>query len=214
MIDEQVLLRKVFDATRSFELDEWELRSDSDGRTVEGRIVPYDEVVTIRDRHPLTGEMVEFNEQFLHGSCKAMEQACEQRRNASFIAYLIDHEERDFGSKIGYAQWIKDAKDGGYASFRLYPGRDLEKVQAMLRESHKGLSVKFRDTRPPKLIDNVVSRVQVHIDHVAATPLPAYRNAKVLAMRDDEQTAIEYGTPKLDELDSWFASIRTPPVHA
>ena len=211
MTDTDFMLRKVVDGTRSFAVEEWEIRSDSDGRTVEGRVIPYNEVVTIRDMDA-TGQIIEFREQFLKGSCLAMAQACEKRRNASFIAYLLDHNETSLSHRIGYAQWIRDAKDGGYAGFRLYPGPDLEKIQAMLRESHTGLSVKFADTRPPKLVDGIVSRVQVHIDHVAATADPAYTGAQVLAMRNDEAVAVEYGTPKLDEVTAWLEAMKVAPV--
>lgn len=210
--EDEILCRKVAGASRSFALTEWELRSDGDGRTVEGRIVPYNEVVKVVDFHPLTGDLFEFREQFLRGSCKAMEQACKERGNASWIGLNLDHDERNLSSKIGCARTIADGSDGAYATFRLYEGQDLDKVRSMLRESHTGLSVKFADTRQAKLIDGIVSRVQVHIDHVAATPDPNYRSARVLAMRDDQTAPVEYGTPKLDAIRAWLEANRTANV--
>jgi hypothetical protein len=75
----------------------------------------------------------------------------------------------------------------------------------MLRESHNGLSIAFHDTRPPKIIDDVVARVQVHIGHVAATPSPAYANAGITAMRDAAPELVLAGTPKLDDVSEWLA---------
>lgn len=189
---------------RTFDVGELQLRSD--GRTVEGRIVPYNEVIKVFDRHPETGELTRFEEQFMPRSCLAMAQAVAKRGNAAFMAFLMEHEEHDFGAKIGYATTLQDASDGAYATFRLYDGRDIDKVRSMLAESHRGLSIGFADTRPPKIIDGVVSRVQVHIDHVAATPSPCYASAGITAMRGDEQPNPE--TPRLDEVQAWLESLK------
>jgi len=199
---------------RSFDVGEWHLRADdSDGRTVEGRIVPYNQIETVYERDRQTGEVVQFKEQFLPGSCTAMVQAVAKRGNAAWISLLMEHQENDFGAKIGFAQSLESREDGAYAVFRLHDGNDLPKVRSMLRESHTGLSVSFADTRNPKIVDGVVSRVQVHINHVAATPTPVYSDAKVLAMRsvfDGESTLVPniHETPNLDAVKEWLESMK------
>lgn len=191
--------------TRAFEIDEWELRAD--GQFVDGRIVPYNRPTEIVERNRETGELMRYSEQFLPHSCLAMAQSVAKRGNAAFISFLMEHEEHDFNAKIGYATDLRDADDGAHATFKLYPGNDLDKVRAMLNESHKGLSLMFGDVRPPKVIDGIVSRVQVHISHVAATPTPCYADALITGMRaDDEMPA--YATPMLNEVTEWLASIR------
>lgn len=186
---------------RTFELGEWELRSD--GRTMEGVIVPFNEVATIYDRDEQTGEVVRFQEQFLSGSCTTMEQACKKRGNAGWISLFLDHEETRLDYRIGCARQLWQTREGTRAEFALSKGQDLEKVQSILEDSHNGLSVKFRDIARPKLIDGVVSRVQVYVDHVAATPMPAYVGAMVTGMRSDDDEMV-FETPKLDSVRAWL----------
>lgn len=193
--------------TRDFEIDDWHVRSSNDGRTVEGRIVPYNEPTEVVERTE-AGELVRYTEQFLERSCMAMVQASQSRANASFISFLMDHEERDFNAKIGYASTLESRDDGAYAVFRLYQSRDLEKVVCMLDESHKGLSIAFRDTKPPKVIDGVVSRVQVHIDHVAATPTPCYAGAAISGIRAEDSELVVATTPNLDAIKQWLDANR------
>jgi HK97 family phage prohead protease len=197
---------------RSFDVGEWNIRSDDpDGRTVEGRIVPYNQIETVVQRDQATGELVKFKEQFLPGSCLAMVQAAQKRGSASWIALLMEHNEYDFDANVGFAHSLESREDGAYAVFRLHDGNDLPKVRSMLRESHTGLSVSFADTRPPKIEDGLVSRRQVHINHVAATPTPVYSGAKVLAMRADNDDGILstiHDTPNLDSVKEWLAAMK------
>lgn len=180
----------------------------SDGRTVDGCIVPYDTPTDVVEAHKVTGELISYREQFMARSCQAMAQHVARRGNGAFIPLLMEHEEDSWDAKIGYVTHLKDERDGAYATFRLYEGKDLEKVQSMLRESHKGLSVAFKDVKPPRIIDDVVSRVQVLIGHVAATPSPAYAGAAIMSMREGEDEGlIIAGTPKLDELYEWLATV-------
>lgn len=193
---------------RAYEINDWHLRSDDDGRTVEGRIVPYNEPTDVVERNE-DGTLVRYTEQFLPRSCMAMAQSVMKRGNAAFISFLMDHEERDFGAKIGYAANLEDRDDGAYATFRLYESRDIDKICSMLRESHKGLSVHFGDRKPPKMVDGIISRVQVHIDHVAATPTPCYAGAGITGMRAMDELHV-VSTPNLDEVQAWLTSLRTP----
>jgi len=177
-----------------------------DGRTVEGCIVPYGQVAEVVERDPDTGEVSRYPEQFLRHSCMKLAQVCSRRGNAAFISLVLDHDEsRD--AEIGYARSLTSEDDGAYATFRLYESRDLEKHVSMLRESHTGLSVKFADLRPPKLLDGVVSRVQVGIEHVAATPIPTYAGAGILSVRAMDGTELR-DTPQLDGVRAFLASIK------
>lgn len=194
---------------RTFEFKEWELRSD--GRTMEGVIVPFNEVATIYDRDETTGEIVKFQEQFLPGSCTTMEQVCKSRTNAGWISLFLEHDET-LDNRLGCARQIWQTKEGAVAEFALAKGRDLEKVRSILEDSHNGLSVKFRDIAKPKLIDGIVSRVQVYVDHVAATPMPAYTGAIITGMRDSDEGDMVFPTPALDEVSAWLETAKA--VHA
>jgi hypothetical protein len=188
---------------RSIDFANMMLRDD--GKTVEGRIVPYGIPTEIREYDPDAKAIKVYKEQFLQRSCLGMAQGVAKRGNAGFISFLMEHES-GFDAKIGYATDLRDESDGAYATFRLYDSHDLPKVQSMLRESHTGLSVNFADVKPARLIDGVVSRVQVHIEHVAATPVPCYEHAGITAMRAIGEIP-EPVTPLLDSINDWLASV-------
>lgn len=196
---------------RTFDVSEWEWHSRGDGRTVIGRMVPYNEVAEITERHSETGEIVTFREQFLERSCMQMVQAAERRGNASWMKFRIEHDD-SFDGWVGYAQTIRDAKDGGYATFRLYDSVDLDKVRSILKESHTGLSVNFGAIVPPEMRDGVVSHRQIHVEHVAATPMPAYVGAGITAMRGDSRELFVPNTPHLDATRALLDEIRKAPV--
>lgn len=182
---------------RSFDAN-WMLRDD--GRTVEGRIVPYGEVVEVVEH----GER--FRETFLPRSCARMAQFAARKGNASWIEFRLEHNE-SFDAHIGYARSLVEKDDGAYATFRLYESADLDKVQSMLRESHTGLSVFFNDrVEPKRSADGIVQRVQVDIRHVAATPVPVYAGAAITGIRSDD--AIDLGTPLLDEVKEYLAQLK------
>ena len=191
--------------TRFIGTDRLMLRDD--GRTIEGCIVPYGEVAEVVERDPETGDLSRYKEQFLKGSFARMAQGVARRGNASFIKFVLDHDEDSFDAWVGHAVDLRSEDDGAYATFRLYEGRDLMKVRSMLEESHSGLSVNFGDIRPPKVLDGVVSHVQVVINHVAATPVPVYSGAGITSMRSTDGTQVE-GTPLLNDVRAFLAQVR------
>lgn len=183
-----------------------ELFERDDGRTLEGCIVPYNQIAEIVERDQATGDLVRYQEQFLPRSLDRQAQAVQRRGNGSFIWLNLDHA-MDFDSKIGHCIWMRSEADGAYAGFRLYPGAQLEKVKGMLRESHTGLSVNFGDFRPPKVINDVVSRVQVILDSVAATPTPAYSGAGIMSMRSFQGEMLNE-TPNLASVRQMLSELR------
>jgi len=186
---------------RAFTPDE-PLHMRSDGRSLFGMIVPYMRPAKVVERNQ-AGDIETYLEQFARGSLTALIQQAGRRGNAGFISLNLEHDE-GLDSRIGYAAELSQTDDGGFAEFRLYEGAQLDKVRSMLAESHRGLSVNFTDLTPPTLDGEVVTRVQTYIDHVAATPVPTYAGAEVLAMRSDGTLALE--TPALDELAEWLAT--------
>lgn len=193
--------------TRFIPCEGFQLRSD--GRTLEGMIVPYQQVATVMEVDPDTNELVRYQEQFLTGSLAGMAQGF-KARGLLDVPLLMGHVE-SFQNRIGYATGLDSKTDGAWASFRIYEDANLVKIQSMLRESHTGLSIAFKDTRQPKMIDGVVSRVQVFVGHVAATPTPTYASAGITAMRsqDDPQEAPR---PLLEDVRAWLANQRTNAV--
>lgn len=193
-------MKPVF--TRSFD-SQLHLRADDDGMTVEGRIVPYGEPTEIAE--VVDGEIKRYREQFLPGSFAGCVQYAANKGNASWVALCLDHRE-SFDAQIGHGIALTEAEDGAYAAFRLYPNRDIDKVRAMLTESHRGLSVEFADVKPSRIINGVVSRVAVHLKRVAATPTPAYENAAILAMREEGEPL--YQRPHLESVREMLSQIK------
>ena len=183
-----------------------EFQFRDDGRTLDGCIVPYGEptdVVDITD----DGEMIRYREQFLAHSLYNMAQGFKARSGKGMnVPLLIDHNE-SFERMVGYATMIESRDDGAYATFRLYDADNIVKVRSILSESHTGLSVQFRDIREPKLIDDVVSRVQVFVGHVAATPSPAYAGAAIGSIRSNGEV-VETPTPTLNDVRQWLQAQR------
>lgn len=185
---------------------DFELRDD--GRTLTGRIVPYGEVANVVEVDNETNELVRYQETFLPHSLAAMAQGFSARggkfANGQFIPLLIDHND-NFDNMVGHATELRDEDDGAYASFRLYDDARITKIRSVLTESHTGLSISFRDVRTPRIVNDVVQRVQVFVAHVAATPSPAYENAGILAIRSNECVPV---TPRLNSVKEWLATQR------
>lgn len=186
---------------------DWHLRDD--GRSMLGRIVPFEEPAIVVEQ----GER--FEEEFLPGCMTRMCQIAARRGNAGWISLNLDHDET-MDARIGYATGLEQRDDGGWAEFRLYPGNQLEKVRSMLTESHRGLSVMFDDIAEPRVTAGRRSRVQISVRHVAATPVPIYSGARVALVRDgtgsDAPTVDELGDrPALREWQTYLDGItRTP----
>jgi len=202
LLEQETELLPKGSGTRFIPCEGWELRGD-DGRTLEGMIVPYNVVADVAEVNDETGKVERYREQFLTGSLAAMAQGFKHRGRLD-VPFMLGHQE-SFESTIGFATSLDSRDDGAWGSFRIYDDSNLVKIQSMLRESHTGLSIAFRDTRQPKLIDGVVSRVQVFVGHVAATPVPTYATAGITAMRaqDDPQEAPR---PLLEGVRAWLAS--------
>jgi HK97 family phage prohead protease len=184
-----------------------EFQFRDDGRTLDGCIVPYGEVIDVAEIDD-AGELVRYREQFLPHSLYNMAQGFKSRSGKGMnVPLLIDHEESSMERLVGFATMIESRDDGAYGTFRLYDDANIVKIRSVLSESHTGLSVKFRDIREPKLIDDVVSRVQVYVAHVAATPIPAYAGAAIGSIRSNGEVVTE-ATPTLNEIREWLAAER------
>ena len=187
---------------------DFELRDD--GRTLTGCIVPYGQIADIVELND-DNQIVRYREQFLLHSLAATAQGFNARGGSvsrasnCFVPLLIDHTD-NFDSLIGHAVELDDRDDGAYASFRLYDDTNIVKIRSVLTESHKGLSIAFRDVRAPKVIDDVVSRVQVHVGHVAATPTPTYVGAGIQSLRATDELPTD--TPRLNDVRAWLQTQR------
>lgn len=191
--------------TRFISCDEFHIRDD--GRTLEGMIVPYNQVADVVELDPDTNQMVRYQEQFLAGSLAGMAQGF-KARGLLDVPLLLGHGNHDNAhERIGFATGLESKDEGATATFRIYDDSNLPKILSMLRESHTGFSIAFKDTRQPKLVNGVVSRVQVFVGHVAATPVPTYAGAGITAIRAQEDDQ-EAPRPALAAVRAWLAQER------
>jgi HK97 family phage prohead protease len=179
-----LLLRRAFSETLHVRTD-----STGDGLTVEGRVVPYGEVVIHQDE---PGGPI-YRERFVYGALSGM------------VAYLhrvklgMEHES-GYVSNVGRAVKLEDKADGAYVTFRLYR-QDAEKALDHLdptHGTHRGLSLEFYAIdRPYRASDGVLERRRVKVHRVAAVQDPAYKRAEVVSIR--EAAKLAQGAPEDQE---------------
>ena len=173
---------------------------EGDGRTVIGRIVPYNETIEFFDMW----DGVMKRERFVPGAF------AKQSSPGAWSRVRLAYEHDDgFTNNLGYGRSIEDRDDGAYATFRLYEP-DAAKSREMIGHSHGGLSLEFEPRgRESTDSDGVIVRDNVHVHRVGITPDPAYRGAKVLGVRErDEQAAERPATPHLDEVRAALDELR------
>lgn len=160
-----LLLRRAFAETLHVRED-----STGDGLTVFGRVVPYGEVTVHQDE---TGPM--YRERFVHGALAGMANYLHR------VKLGMEHES-GYVSNVGRAVELDERADGAWVAFRLYR-QDAEKARDHLETTHRGLSLEFYAGPPFRAADGVLERRSVRVHRVAAVPDPAYRGARVLAIR-------------------------------
>jgi len=143
----------------------------ADGRTVEGKCVPYGQVIEVWSEHEGN-----YRETFDHG---AFERVCKAPQR---VLFRISHS-ADYANMVGYGTDLEERDDGLYGSFRLLEA-DAPKARELINASYKGLSVGFLPLNS-KRVGDVLHRVRAHLDHVAAVVegTAAYPDAMILAMR-------------------------------
>lgn len=200
-------MRRAFDTA---------LELDADGRQVFGRMFPFGEVAHIRELDD-DGALDEYDEEFLPGCTARMRQVAASRGGSpAWIRFTVDHGQT-LADRVGYCRELTERDDGAYGAFKLYPTADLEKVRAMLGESHTGLSVEFTDIAAPLVDGALRRRRQINVDAVTATPIPVYASAGILAMRAVGEP-LDGPTPNLERVRAMLAELELgvehPPVRA
>jgi HK97 family phage prohead protease len=179
---------QTFTRATPLELDE------GDGRTLIGRVVPYNVIADVAD--PPTYQP--YKEQFAPGAFRA------QLAAANRIDVLLNYEHRQGISDIvGRGVSLDDKPDGLYGTFRMLTHADGDKALELYHAGVlRGLSTEF-SVRPngSRTVDGVVTRMDARIGNVALCreygsgtggPKAAYPGAEVLAVRtDDDRIDVE-----------------------
>jgi HK97 family phage prohead protease len=161
-----------------------------DGRTLEGRIVPYNVAARVAD--PPTFEP--YDEMFLPGAFRAQLNAAHRIK-----VFLNFEHEQGIGGIIGSASGIYeagrasglyDSDDGLYGTFRMVKGANGDTALDLVNEGLlTGMSLEFSSKYHPS-VDGVRQRVDCRVDRVSLCRFPAYKDAQVLAVREEPEVAL------------------------
>ncbi len=161
-------------AERSFGLV-MELRDvGGDGRTLYGRLVPYNVV----------GDVGQFRERFLPGVF-SRQLSTEQPGHVKL--YGAHYNRLSGQAPIGKAVRMTEQPDGLYGELRVFDTSSGEDALKLVKQDEvRGLSVGFKPTPgggSRKAADGVIERIAGHLDHVSLTHDPVYPDAAVLSVR-------------------------------
>lgn len=153
----------------------------TDGRTVEGLVVPYNQPAPITELR--ADGVLSYREEFARG---AFERAT-RPENPGRVHLLYTHEDT-LPNHLGVATSFTERDDGLYGVFRL-DASTADKARDVLSSSHSGLSVSFISLLPKAFTERagqLVTRRAAHLVHVAAVATPAYAAAGVTSIRAGE----------------------------
>lgn len=151
---------------------------DGDGRTIEGMIAPWDRPTPVMK--PVPGM-----ESFKRG---AFDRTLNEAQKP--IPLLLHHNEGDPAGKLVAHD---NREDGHYATFRLFNTRAGDDALELVREgmllglSVGGWGVPAR-TEERKLVGGRrhIIRSEMRLDHVGLVRVPAYEDARVMALRAED----------------------------
>ena len=144
-----------------------------DGRTVYGRVVPYDDVAEVSD----DGGVTTYRESFAHGAFSRATRAPHR------VELTHEHDAGLFGT-VGKGVELDERDDGLYGVFRVFEGNAGDQVLTLVREKIlPGLSIVGVALSPGKRRGGVVVRTSVALQAVGLCRRPAYDRAEVLAVR-------------------------------
>ena len=162
---------------------EFALRAEvGDGRTLEMRVVPFDEVGVAAD----PPDFRPYREQFMPGAFG------NQERAANRVLLNFEHIQGLQGV-VGHGVSLRQASDGYYGTFRIHETPDGEKALMLLREKviEHG-SIEFLPLKSVRTRDGVVQRVRAHLDKLSLTRRnPVYTKTAVLGLREGDEFADE-----------------------
>lgn len=151
----------------------------SDGRTVDVRIVPYNERAVANDGGGGSARGIPYEEEFLAGAFT------NQLKAPNRVLANFEHQP-GIGGVVGHGTALREEADGFYGSFRMHETNDGDKALTLVREGVlDGVSLEFLPIKTFRTAAGVVQRAKAHLDSVAFCRNPAYKSAKVLAVREE-----------------------------
>jgi HK97 family phage prohead protease len=166
----------------------------TEGRMVEGCVVPYGEAARVQDLNPDGTLTSPYWEAFEPGAFR------KQIKAASRVELRYEHRD-DLASSIGICRSLHDEAAGLFGSFRVHEGPFGDQALELVREGVlPGFSVEFEDRyrhwfHSP---EGTVLRRSCELLHVGLTRSPAYPGALAHA-RSRQEWETELELPPVDE---------------
>lgn len=169
--------------SRAFTAD-LEIRSDGDGRTIQGIVVPYGQTARVSDGGP------SYEERFQRG---AFTKFLNERPIDRFPLRLLS--QHDSNRPLGRAIELRDTESGMYGAFRISNTAEGNDQLELVRDGVLGaFSVGFRPINQ-KRDGSVTVRTEAALREVSLVTFPAYEGALVTGMRalttDEHALAME-----------------------
>lgn len=166
-----------------------DLAIDDDAGTAEGLFVPWDTPTSIIERR---GDgLVKYDEMFRRG---AFDRAL---RAPGRVPFTYGHSDA-FGDRLGVTVRLEDRDDGLWGLLRFDPSK-RDAARDAVTSSHRALSIEFSSVVPKPFTErdgSTVERRSVILHAIAAVPVGAYADARLLAVRNiadelDAETAAD-----------------------
>lgn len=164
----------------------------ADDRTIDVRVVPFDEIVTVAD----PPDFKPYKEQWMPGVFSHQENAA----NRIYLRVGSGHDQVDANGKrkpglagvVGHGQTLVGREDGYHARFKMHAGAEADTARELVSDGViKGVSAEFFEKRNMRTRDGVLRRMKADLDSVLLTPTPAYTKAQVLAMREEDVVTLD-----------------------
>jgi HK97 family phage prohead protease len=156
-----------------------------DGRTINVRVVPFNEVADVAD----PPDFKPYKEQFMPGAFARNEPHAHRIRLRSDHAALDENGGRKSGTSGIVGNGVKLTEtDGGYeGEFKFLDTPDaLTARELVLNGGYDGVSAEFLPIKSVRTKDGIVQRQVAHLDSVALATGPAYSTASILSLREEQ----------------------------
>lgn len=160
------------------------------GRTIDLRVVPFGEVVTVADGLGGVPKGVPYQEEFLPGAFA--DQIRGAKAGRARHVYLNFEHQPGLQGVIGHGAGLREASDGYHGSFEVLETPDGDKALYLVDKGILGgASSETYFQKSIRSASGVVQRVKAHLDAVALCRTPAYSGAVVTGRREAEDLLLD-----------------------
>jgi HK97 family phage prohead protease len=156
-----------------------------DGRTINVRVVPFDEVADVAD----PPDFKPYKEQFMPGAFARNVPHAHRIRLRSDHNALDENGGRKSGTSgiVGTGKALTETAGGYEGEFQFLDTPDaMTARELVLNGGYDGVSAEFLPIRSVRTNDGIVQRQVAHLDSVALATGPAYTNASILSLREEQ----------------------------